>query len=265
MTSDLLEGGWRLHGVPKTSSRPGAPVISVITVVFNDFAHVERTILSVLDQTYSNIEYIVVDGGSNDGTVDVLKKYDSSIAYWVSCPDKGIYDAMNKGIAAATGDVIGFLNSRDTYRPNGLEIVARYISKHVKADYFFGSVMKGTLRSGIKPYKIYWNFNFHTCHSVGFFIRRSAQDRVGPYSLKYKCSADYDLFFRMLVKHKLSGVASKPDELVGDFDQHGYSSQLNYIEHLFEETRIRLDNGQSRWVVLFIFVARYLLNRRRLS
>ena len=89
--------------------------ISVVTVCYNAVDCIEETMLSVLDQTYPNIEYIVIDGGSSDGTADVIRKYADRLAYWVSEPDKGIYDAMNKGIVAATGDYINFMNAGDRY------------------------------------------------------------------------------------------------------------------------------------------------------
>lgn len=98
--------------------------ISVITVTYNAAATIEETILSVLNQTYHNVEYIIIDGGSTDGTVDIIKKYADRLAYWVSEPDKGIYDAMNKGIAIATGDYINFMNAGDAfYKYNTLDSI----------------------------------------------------------------------------------------------------------------------------------------------
>ena len=90
-------------------------LISVVTVSYNAVATIEQTILSVVNQTYPHIEYIIIDGGSTDGTVDVIKKYADRIAYWVSEPDKGIYDAMNKGIKVATGEWINFMNCGDSF------------------------------------------------------------------------------------------------------------------------------------------------------
>ncbi|ROT05017.1 glycosyltransferase, partial [Muribaculaceae bacterium Isolate-104 (HZI)] len=92
--------------------------ISVVTVCYNAADSIEQTMLSVLNQSYPYIEYIVIDGGSTDGTVDIIKKYADRLAYWVSEPDKGIYDAMNKGIAAATGSYINFMNSGDSFYDN---------------------------------------------------------------------------------------------------------------------------------------------------
>ena len=91
------------------------PLISIITVVYNDIENIEETILSVLSQTYDNIEFIVIDGASNDGTVDVIKKYDKKIDYWISEKDGGIFDAMNKGIKLSKGDYINFMNSGDFF------------------------------------------------------------------------------------------------------------------------------------------------------
>ena len=91
------------------------PIISVITVCYNAVANIEETMLSVLNQRYDKVEYIVIDGGSKDGTLDVIKKYANKLAYWISEPDKGIYDAMNKGIAKATGDWINFMNAGDKF------------------------------------------------------------------------------------------------------------------------------------------------------
>ena len=91
------------------------PKISVVTVVFNDHLHIEQTLCSVLSQTYDNIEYIVIDGGSTDGTVQIIKKYANKLAYWVSEPDKGVYDAMNKAISHVTGTYVSFMNSGDSF------------------------------------------------------------------------------------------------------------------------------------------------------
>ncbi|SVC94866.1 uncharacterized protein METZ01_LOCUS347720, partial [marine metagenome] len=108
------EGGLRSKGFFKKNDKKTL-LVTVVTVVFNDAKHIEETINSVINQTYDNVEYLVIDGGSSDGTVDVLSKYDDQIDYWVSESDKGIYDAMNKGIELATGVWLNFMNSGDKY------------------------------------------------------------------------------------------------------------------------------------------------------
>ena len=107
-------GGIRSSGKLKATS-PGAPLISIITAVLNGDKTLERTIQSVIDQDYKNIEYIIIDGGSTDGTLDIIKKYDHAIDYWMSEPDEGIYDAFNKGIQISSGEWIYFLGADDYF------------------------------------------------------------------------------------------------------------------------------------------------------
>src|SRR3989304_7517098 len=105
--------------------------VSIITSVFNNKEFIEDCIKSVLKQTYNNVEYIIIDGGSTDGTIDVIKKYKDTISKWISESDRGIYDALNKGIKLASGDIIGFLHADDFYAHNRvLETVALHITKH---------------------------------------------------------------------------------------------------------------------------------------
>jgi glycosyltransferase involved in cell wall biosynthesis len=115
----MFEGGLRTKNKFKPS-RPNAPVVTVVTVVRNGATTLETTMLSVLNQTYCNIEYIVIDGASTDGTLEIIKKYEDRIDYWMSEPDNGIYDAMNKGINLATGDWINFMNSGDWFTDNNV-------------------------------------------------------------------------------------------------------------------------------------------------
>ena len=109
-----LKGGLRSRGIYK-HSLPGKPLITVITVVFNGAQTLRDTLESVMQQSYDNVEYIVIDGGSSDATVDILRQYDHVIDYWLSEKDGGIYDAMNKGIALCSGDYVGMLNSDDIF------------------------------------------------------------------------------------------------------------------------------------------------------
>lgn len=259
----VAQGGTRLT-TPQHRPADNSPVITVITVVFNDATGLEKTISSVKMQTYPHVEHIVIDAGSRDGTREVLHRHDADLSYWISEPDGGIYDAMNKGIKLATGDIIGVLNAGDTYTPEALDIIARYARNNTGAQFIFGSVIKGKLRNQLKPWKIHWSFDFYTCHSVGFFIRTVAQHQIGLYNTTYRCSADYDFFYRMLVKHRMKGIVTKPAEIIGTFEPGGFSARMRYLDHLFEETRIRLDNGQHRLFVLVIFLLRYLRNIRRI-
>ena len=236
---------------------------SVITVVLNDIKNIEKTILSLKNQTYKNYEHIIIDGKSSDKTLDIIKKNKKKIAYYESRKDKGIYDAMNKGIKKCTGDIIGILNSDDYYYKDTLKIVNKYFNENKKIDFLFGSVFKHKLLSGFYPEKIFWTFGFYTTHSVGFFIKKESQIKIGPYSLKYKNSSDYDLFYRMILKFKMKGVATKKDEIFGEFRKGGFSSKFTYLEFLKENTQIRIDNGQNIILVYIIFLIRFIKNIRK--
>jgi len=232
------------------------PKISIITVVKNNKNYIEKNILSLLGQKYKNYEHIIVDGESTDGTLKIIEKYKKSISSFISESDNGIYYAMNKGIDLATGDIIGILNSDDYFYEDALEIVKTYFENKPEIDFLFGSVHKFSLRSGFFPKKIYWTFNFYTTHSVGFFIKKSSQKKLGYYNTKYKYSSDYDLFYRMIVKNKMIGTATSKNEILGYFNPHGFSSKLRYIDYLNENTKIRLDNGQNSIIVWVIHILR---------
>ena len=127
-----------LHPVVLVGNHLGfAMKISVVTVVRNNVEHIAETIRSVLDQNYPELEYIVIDGASTDGTVDVVRSFGDRIAQFVSEPDRSLYDAMNKGIARATGDVVGMINSGDRYLPGALELVAKSFAGHSLDDTIF--------------------------------------------------------------------------------------------------------------------------------
>lgn len=123
--------------ISREKSIPGSPLISIITVCLNDGKYLEETIKNVINQTYSNIEYIIIDGGSTDNTIDIIKKYESKIDHWLSESDKGIYDAMNKGISIAKGKWINFMNAGDTfYQADTIEKV--FVKKYDRVDFIYG-------------------------------------------------------------------------------------------------------------------------------
>ena len=237
--------------------------ISIITVTKNSEKFLEDCILSVHNQSYKNYEHIIIDGNSTDNTVNIIKKHEEKIAYWMSESDEGLYDAMNKGIKKSTGDIIGILNSDDIYYDQALKIVNNYFNKKKNLDFLFGSVYKYKLMHGYNSRKIKWSFGFYTTHSVGFFIKRESQLKVGFYNLKYKNSSDYDLFYRMILKFKMKGVATEKDEIFGEFRKGGFSSNFTYLEFLKENTQIRIDNGQNIILVYIIFLIRFIKNIRK--
>ena len=231
-------------------------LFSIITVSFNQ-PKIINNFKSLKNQTYKNFEHIVIDGGSTDKTIDIIKKNSKRITFWQSKKDKGIYDAMNIGIKKSKGQIIGILNADDIYYKNALKIVKKYFeTKNI--DFLFGTVRKERVLQGFWPNKIVWKFNIYPSHSGGFFITRKAQKKIGYYNLKFKYSSDRDLIYRMVVKFKLKGVCTKKNEIISKFDTKGISSKIGFFERLFEETRIRLNNNQNIFFVFLLVIAQII-------
>jgi glycosyltransferase involved in cell wall biosynthesis len=188
------------------------PLLSIITVVYNNVEGIKTAIESVISQDYAHIEYIVVDGGSQDGTLDIINDFQGRITHMVSEPDKGIYDAMNKGISLATGDVIGILNSDDFYPHSGIiSQVVQAFKDSPNTDLLLGNVDFVDAKDLTRPVRFYssfffvpWKmrFGFMPAHP-GAFIKKSAYDEVGFYKIGYKIGADFDMFVRMLMVKKM--------------------------------------------------------------
>ena len=139
--SNFLHGGKRLYSKKDTILKY-SPLITLITVVKNGENYLEETFKSVFEQSFKDFEYIVIDGGSTDNTIEKIRKYEDKIDYWISEKDKGIYDAFNKGLTLAKGKLIGFVNSDDVLMPSALEILSKYYREYPTKDFFFGSVKK---------------------------------------------------------------------------------------------------------------------------
>ena len=179
-----------MHQVPK---------VSVITVVYNGIAHLEQTIRSVINQTYENIEYIIIDGGSTDGTVELLEKYDEYIDYWVSEKDSGIYDAMNKGISKATGEIVGLINADDWYEKDAVaNVVENFINSN--SDVVHGSmrIIKESGDSFVK--KVETDLSTFSkgmlLNHPTVFVKRTLYERYGYFNTNYKIVADWELMLR---------------------------------------------------------------------
>ena len=193
----------------------GAIKISLITVTFNAGSTIERCIQSVISQTYKNVEYIIVDGASTDTTAQIVSKYNSYINRFVSEPDHGIYDAMNKGINFATGDIIGMLNADDYFSDNSVlaDIAGVFEDKDVDVLYgdldyvnelgnIFRKWRSGRYTSGK------FNWGWMPPHPT-FYCQRKLFDRFGYYSLGYGTSADYELMLRFMHKRQLKSFYLK--------------------------------------------------------
>lgn len=207
--------------------------ISIITVCYNSANTIEKTILSVASQTYNDIEYIIVDGSSSDGTVDIVNNNSEVVTIFISEPDNGLYDAMNKGIAMATGDLVGILNSDDTFKSNTvLEELAQFHTSN-DLDASVGNIIQHNYKNEIirlyssknwKPEKL--SFGFMPPHPSIFF-KRDLFDKYGLYNLSFKIGADYELITRFFLKNGISweysGITTT-SMLVGGVSSSGYSS-----------------------------------------
>jgi glycosyltransferase involved in cell wall biosynthesis len=186
--------------------------VSIITITYNSAETVEDTIQSVLSQDYSNIEYIIIDGASKDDTMAIVNRYRDKIATIISEPDKGIYDAMNKGVRAATGDIIGILNSDDFYADNSVigdivKVIEQDNADACYADlvYVDRTATDKVIRSWKSGEYRHGDFlrGWMPPHPT-FFVKRSLYDRHGLYSLELKSAADYELMLRFIHKHGVS-------------------------------------------------------------
>jgi glycosyltransferase involved in cell wall biosynthesis len=185
--------------------------VSIVTITYNSAETLVDTIESVAQQSYSNIEYIVVDGVSKDGTLDIVKEYKSHIHTFISEKDKGIYDAMNKGVALATGDIIGILNSDDFYADKQvIEDVVR-VFESSKADAVYADLLYvhrdkkdkvlRTWKAG--PYKRGLFLKGWMPPHPTFFVKRSVYEKWGSYTTALRSAADYELMLRFIHKHHI--------------------------------------------------------------
>ena len=233
------------------------PLISIITVCQNSENTIKNTIKSVLNQNYDNIEYIIIDGKSEDKTLEIIQSFNDKIDFWVSEKDTGIYNAMNKGILLSSGSIIGILNSDDVYTKNALYLASKYFSDK-KIDFCFGSVEKDRLLSGFNMNKINWKFNIFPSHSGGFFITQKSQLDCGLYDEQFKLHADYDLIYRLVVKLKKKGIAMLRNEITGVFGPYGLSTTESKISYFYEEFRIRKKNNQNLVYISLLFAIKIL-------
>jgi glycosyltransferase involved in cell wall biosynthesis len=185
--------------------------VSILTVSFNSASTIRDTIESVRSQDYPDIEYIVVDGNSKDETVGIIKSLESKIDRWISEPDKGIYDAMNKAIKMATGDVVGILNSDDFYSSTNIVSQVAAALDDPGIDAVFGDLVfvdPNNLKKVVRKYSsAQWHpekfaRGFMPAHPT-FFVRRKYYEKIGMFKTDYKIAADYELLIRFLYVHKL--------------------------------------------------------------
>ena len=205
--------------------------VSIITVCLNAVTTIGKTIKSVASQSYNNIEHIVVDGGSSDGTLKILKKYNKYITQWISEPDNGIYDAMNKGLDLAGGEIVMFLNANDIF--NNRKIIGKIIKEfeNDKADIIYGNVRMISHENNIDYIQKYNNVDKiylttkNICHQA-MFSRKKLYNRYGSFNTSYKIAGDYDWYLRMILENNVT--SHYVDIIVSVFSLDGVSGDLKY-------------------------------------
>lgn len=229
---------------------------SIITVVKNDRKNIEKTIISVLKQSFTNYEHILIDGKSDDGTVDIIKKYKRKIDFFSSNKDKNLWDGINKGIRASKGQILFILNSGDVLLKDGLKIADSYFNKY-NIDFLFGAIKKNKIFYKFEPEKLYYRLNIYPSHSGSFFIKLNKQKELGLYDISFDYCADYDLFFRM-IKKNFKGMCTKKNEVIAKFDMHGMSSKIPIFKSYYYEMKVRFKNGQNFMFLIFLYLLKIL-------
>lgn len=236
------------------------PKISIITISYNSEKTIEETIKSVISQDYNNLEYIIIDGGSKDATMDIVNKFRDKIAYMVSEPDKGISDAFNKGIEAATGEIIGIINSDDLLLPNALKNIAENYSPDI--DVYLGLLKIFNPVTSTSYYATpslrypVSSRNIVVCHP-STFVSRSAYKRFGTYKLHFRYMMDLDLLIRLSQGGAIFKMINVP---LAQFTGGGVTDRTNFKKGIKEYVEMLKGNGAST-LVIFVFVLRTAIYR----
>lgn len=247
------EGGLRTQGYFKTSLS-NKPLITVITVVFNGAQYLEQTISSVINQSYDNVEYIIIDGCSNDGTLDIIKKYESAIDYWISEPDKGIYDAMNKGIIVTTGSWINFMNCGDYfYESNTIAAIFNDVNCSANSvlygdhEVYYPSKKKKKIRKAGKLELLWQGSQFS--HQSCFISTRLYQRNL--LSLDYRIGADFHFIYNLSLNKETKFISMQ--KVLASVSAEGLSDR-NRISVILEWWDIIRKAGKANNKVAFFYL-----------
>lgn len=211
------------------------PRITLVTSVLNGSGYIEATIRSILEQKYPNLEYIVVDGGSTDGTIEIIRKYERDIAHWESGPDNGVYDALNKGFAKSTGEIMGWLNASDMLQPGGLRVVGGVLTAMPEVEWITGHPTKfdaSGRNCEVLPLPRWSRVRFLAgadkyIQQESTFWRRALWEKAGGgLSTEYRAEGDYELWVRFFRHAKLYTV----DAPIGGYRTHEGSLSGSNIE-----------------------------------
>jgi glycosyltransferase involved in cell wall biosynthesis len=237
-------------------------LVSIITPSFNQARYLEATLNSVLGQDYPDIEYIVIDGGSSDGSREILERYASRLAYWVSEPDHGQTDALNKGFARAHGEILAWINSDDTYQPGALAQAVAYLQGHPEVGMVYGDAsyidaagrVIGRFPAAQTDYRRLRQGYVHIPQQASFF-RADLWCKVAPLDASFFFAMDYDLWVRLA---RLAPLVYVP-RLWANFRLHGDAKTISADDRCWPEMlRVHRREGGSR---LSLIYARYLVRR----
>src|SRR5258706_11900526 len=238
------------------------PLVSIITPSFNQARYIEATIQSVLMQDYPNIEYIIVDGGSQDGTMDIIKKYEGRIAWWVSEQDKGQTDAINKGFARAKGQILAWLNSDDMYEPGAISAAVKYLQEHPEVGMVYGDCNFinedgreiGRVGSAQTDQRLLRQGYVHIPQQTIFF-RADLWKQVGPLDPSFYFAMVYDLWTRLAVRTHLNNVP----QMWANFRLHTTGKTIMADDRCWPEmVRVHYRDGGSFFSVI---VAKYYIRK----
>ena len=234
---------------PPQGDRKSGPLISIVTPTFNRAPFLEYTIRSIEQQTYRNFEHIVVDGGSTDETLELLNRHREKYPLrWISEPDRGMYDAINKGLHLARGDVLAYLNSDDLYFPWTLATVVDGLTRNPDADAIFGDALTIDDETGVQRASWGWPFNLDFVRRVGFLVqptvfwRRAVYDDIGPFDDSLRYVADCDYWMRAGSSHTFRKI----NEFLAVERDHKATFRAAGREELLDELR----RVRSRYVTL---------------
>lgn len=217
--------------------------ISIITITYNSEKTLEETIKSIVNQNYSNLEYIIIDGKSTDNTISIIKKYEDKLSYWVSEEDNGICDAFNKGIAVATGNVIGIINSDDILLPGALQAIEKAYKSDV--DVYYGDGIRIFEDGSTKPYKAKHHEKLKNEMALvhpATFVSKHAYEKYGVFDLCYQTCMDRELLLRML---SAGAKFKKVQYTFAGYRMGGVSDQNSNIVNR-EREEISLRYGESK-------------------
>ena len=239
--------------------------ISVVTVVWNDCDHIEETLKSVLEQTGEGfeLEYVVIDGASSDGTLRILERYEDRLGCLVSEKDSGIYNAMNKGIARCTGEIIGMINSGDRYLPGALALVADSFGKlpDISGRIFWGDVLyerRGLVRGFRRKNLLMGAFAPHP----SMFVPRCVYEKIGAYDEKFRLMGDYEFMYRAV---NVAGIQPLYVPVPVAFYREDGLSDRNVLRCLKEELQVKIRWGQDPLWAKLIFWLKVVKNYPRIA